>query len=121
MRIIANLVTLSASISEAAVVVDDVGSSSFGLAERPQFVELSLRLICAEEIGCRRWNYLAEKDGARKFKRNSFVLFLCRVLKLLLSYQKAFHMIYYADHHGFPIVTFIDTPDECRVKQLLTI
>ncbi|XP_044501585.1 protein root UVB sensitive 6-like isoform X3 [Mangifera indica] len=84
MRIIANLVTLSASISEAAVVVDDVGSSSFGLAERPQFVELSLRLICAEEIGCRRWNYLAEKDGARKFKRNSFVLFLCRVLKLLL-------------------------------------
>lgn len=26
------------------------------------------------------------------------------------SYRKALRMMYYADHHGFPIVTFIDTP-----------
>lgn len=25
-------------------------------------------------------------------------------------YRKALRMMYYADHHGFPIVTFIDTP-----------
>ncbi|CAL5338099.1 unnamed protein product [Camellia sinensis] len=25
-------------------------------------------------------------------------------------YRKATRMMYYADHHGFPIVTFIDTP-----------
>ena len=28
----------------------------------------------------------------------------------LYSYRKALRMMYYADHHGFPIVTFIDTP-----------
>lgn len=70
MRISANLATSSAPIGEAAVVVDD--ARSFGLVERPQFVESSLRLICAEEIDGRRWNYVAEKDGAGKFKRNSF-------------------------------------------------
>ncbi|KAG7964989.1 hypothetical protein I3843_09G201200 [Carya illinoinensis] len=26
------------------------------------------------------------------------------------GYRKALRMMYYADHHGFPIVTFIDTP-----------
>lgn len=29
---------------------------------------------------------------------------------VLNSYRKALRMMYYADHHGFPIVTFIDTP-----------
>ncbi|KAF3775922.1 Acetyl-coenzyme A carboxylase carboxyl transferase subunit alpha [Nymphaea thermarum] len=28
----------------------------------------------------------------------------------LIIYRKALRMMYYADHHGFPIVTFIDTP-----------
>ena len=26
------------------------------------------------------------------------------------SYRKALRMMHYADHHGFPIITFIDTP-----------
>ena len=26
------------------------------------------------------------------------------------SYRKALRMMKYADHHGFPIVTFVDTP-----------
>ena len=26
------------------------------------------------------------------------------------SYRKALRMMRYADHHGFPIITFIDTP-----------
>ncbi|KAJ0078051.1 hypothetical protein Patl1_36691 [Pistacia atlantica] len=71
MRISANLATSTAPIGEAAVVVDDARSSSFGLVEGQQFVESSLRLICAEEIDGRIWNYVAEKDGAGKFKRNS--------------------------------------------------
>lgn len=28
----------------------------------------------------------------------------------LNRYRKALRMMYYADHHGFPIITFIDTP-----------
>ena len=32
------------------------------------------------------------------------------VFVLYNSYRKALRMMYYADHHGFPIVTFIDTP-----------
>lgn len=34
------------------------------------------------------------------------------ILQHLYSYRyrKALRMMYYADHHGFPIVTFIDTP-----------
>ncbi|KAF5940469.1 hypothetical protein HYC85_021636 [Camellia sinensis] len=27
------------------------------------------------------------------------------------GYRKAMRMMYYADHHGFPVVTFIDTPE----------
>lgn len=27
-----------------------------------------------------------------------------------ISYGKALHMIKYADHNGFPIITFVDTP-----------
>jgi acetyl-CoA carboxylase carboxyl transferase subunit alpha len=26
------------------------------------------------------------------------------------SYRKALRMMKYADHHGFPILTFVDTP-----------
>lgn len=26
------------------------------------------------------------------------------------SYRKALRMMYYADHHGLPIITFVDTP-----------
>lgn len=29
---------------------------------------------------------------------------------MLYRYRKALRMMKYADHHGFPIVTFIDTP-----------
>lgn len=34
-----------------------------------------------------------------------------KVVKLRISsYRKALRMMKYADHHGFPIVTFVDTP-----------
>lgn len=39
--------------------------------------------------------------------RSSFLLTL---ILFLNSYRKALRMMYYADHHGLPIVTFIDTP-----------
>ncbi|URD93296.1 acetyl-coenzyme A carboxylase carboxyl transferase subunit alpha [Musa troglodytarum] len=38
-----------------------------------------------------------------------------------LHYWKALHMMRYADHHGFPIITFIDTPGafaDLRSKEL---
>ncbi|GJT29365.1 acetyl-coenzyme A carboxylase carboxyl transferase subunit alpha, chloroplastic, partial [Tanacetum coccineum] len=37
-------------------------------------------------------------------------VFLNHVFSITARYRKALRMIYYAHHHGFPIVTFIDTP-----------
>ncbi|KAL5854107.1 hypothetical protein ACOSQ4_003909 [Xanthoceras sorbifolium] len=85
MRISANLATSSGSSSPMEVaasaaqqaqvrsIVDDVkfGSLVEGGGGQAQFVDSSLRLICREEIDGRRWNYVAEKDGSGRFKKNS--------------------------------------------------
>ena len=33
------------------------------------------------------------------------------------SYRKALRMMKHADHHGFPIISFIDTPGAYAEKQ----
>ncbi|KAK1568935.1 hypothetical protein Q3G72_030650 [Acer saccharum] len=86
MRISANLATSSGSSSPMEVaaasasasqqaqvrsIVDDVKFGSLVEDGGGQFVDSSLRLICREEIDGRRWNYVAEKDGSGRFKKNS--------------------------------------------------
>ncbi|KAI3447752.1 hypothetical protein Pfo_004417 [Paulownia fortunei] len=44
-------------------------------------------------------------------KMRKFLLYLVLLINTVFnSYRKALRMMYYADHHGFPIITFIDTP-----------
>ncbi|GAY61505.1 hypothetical protein CUMW_210490 [Citrus unshiu] len=77
MRISANLATSSSPIAvggggAAATLLQSESdeTTAFRLVE-DQFVDSSLRLICSEDIDGRRWNYVAERDGSGKFKRNS--------------------------------------------------
>lgn len=38
------------------------------------------------------------------------MFFVNTIELLMISYRKALRMMKYADHHGFPIITFVDTP-----------
>lgn len=78
MRISANLATSSSPIvgvgggGAAATLLQSEADETAALRlVEDQFVDSSLRLICSEDIDGRRWNYVAERDGSGKFKRNS--------------------------------------------------
>nr|XP_027113334.1 protein root UVB sensitive 6-like [Coffea arabica]XP_027113335.1 protein root UVB sensitive 6-like [Coffea arabica]XP_027113336.1 protein root UVB sensitive 6-like [Coffea arabica]XP_027113337.1 protein root UVB sensitive 6-like [Coffea arabica]XP_027113338.1 protein root UVB sensitive 6-like [Coffea arabica] len=48
----------------------DGNVATFGLVEE-QFLNSSLRLICREEIDGRRWEYFADLDNSKQFRKNS--------------------------------------------------
>ncbi|KAJ9185321.1 hypothetical protein P3X46_004969 [Hevea brasiliensis] len=57
-------------------------------------------------IDGRRYMFIGQQKG-RNTKENIMRNF---GMPTPHGYRKALRMMYYADHHGFPIVTFIDTP-----------
>ncbi|CAK9179087.1 unnamed protein product, partial [Ilex paraguariensis] len=73
LRISANLASAPPSAS-SLVAAESIGlrprEANLGLVEE-QFVDSSLRLICCEEIDGRKWNYFAEKDNFKQFKKSS--------------------------------------------------
>lgn len=58
------------SVSQSQPLLSLEGTRLRGLVEE-EFVDSSFRLICCEEIDGRRWRYVAEKDAAGGFKKNS--------------------------------------------------
>ncbi|XP_071918510.1 uncharacterized protein [Coffea arabica] len=48
----------------------DGNVATFGLVEE-QFLNSSLRLICREEIDGRRWEYFADLDNSKQFRKKS--------------------------------------------------
>ncbi|GKD57433.1 reverse transcriptase domain-containing protein, partial [Tanacetum coccineum] len=52
----------------------------------------------------------AQSIAVQVFIRHKGKLTTSLPTALLARYRKALRMMYYAHHHGFPIVTFIDTP-----------
>ncbi|KAF5733142.1 hypothetical protein HS088_TW17G00679 [Tripterygium wilfordii] len=67
LRISANL---ASSPPIAPLVSPPEEARQLGLVEE-EFVNSSLKLICCEEIDGRRWKYVADKDSAGRFQRNS--------------------------------------------------
>ncbi|KAL3515788.1 hypothetical protein ACH5RR_022690 [Cinchona calisaya] len=73
LRISANLASAPPSPPQAAAAERDGfrrDVASFGLVE-DQFLNSSLKLICREEIDGRRWEYFADLDNSKPFKKNS--------------------------------------------------
>lgn len=76
LRISANLASAPPPATPPALLPPPISTvangnvATFGLVEE-QFLNSSLRLICREEIDGRRWEYFADLDNSKQFRKNS--------------------------------------------------
>ncbi|CAL9112473.1 unnamed protein product, partial [Musa textilis] len=77
-------------------------------------------VIGIESVDGKSYMLIGHQKGRNTKEHIQHQEFNTRILTLHI-YWKALHMMRYADHHGFPIITFIDTPGafaDLRSKEL---